>query len=364
MYVVIITSFLALVLSYLDSQGKVAGGMKWGFIIVTIVGAIHYDYGNDYMSYYSLYLDVANGGFNLEALLAGEVYRDPGWAFINYIFKYLGGFFVLVAVLNIIQNTIIYRFIQREVPHIWQPLAVFIYLFTTSYYLMSFTMMRQWFVVCVFLGLWKYIKEKKWILPFIVLYLCHFIHGSSIVLLPFAFWGFVPIKNGKIYAIVFAAFIIALWISGSWVNDLFENVIAVTETESFLDRYENSDDKAGTFGIGALIQFIPLLLGIYYLNTSDKDPEDKKQIVLLSLLGFAITPFQYILPAIGRLNVYFSIFQLSAAPILYGQIKNTGLKAMLLGLFILIIVYNYLTFFSSSIWTLHYSTYHTIFSVL
>lgn len=364
MFVVLITSVIALVLTFLESKGKLNAGMKWGFVLVTILGAIHYDYGNDYMSYYQIFKDCQSIPFDFEAIMDGSVYHEPGWVFLNYAFQYLGGFFSLVAVLNIVQNIIIYRFIIIEVSKEWYPLAVFIYLFTTSYYLMSFTMMRQWFVVCVFLGMWPLIKQKKWWIPLIVLYLCHFVHSSAIVLVPFAFWGFIPIRNGKTYSLLFSGFIIALWISGDWVNTLLGQVMFFTETDFYADKYLGADVKSFSFGLGALIQFLPLIVGIYYLFKANIQFEDKKRLVAMSLLGEAITPLISVLPLVGRMSIYFSAFGIATISITYGFIKNKTVRTGLLGLYILVTSYNYVYFFSNPVWVQKYSTFHTIFGQL
>lgn len=364
MFVVFITSIIALILTFFDSKGKLNGGMKWGFVIVTVLGAIHYDYGNDYMSYYGVYQDCLSVPFDLNTIMEGSIYHEPGWVLINYAFQYLGGFFSLVAVLNIVQNIIIYRFIKNEVSREWYPLAVFIYLFTTAYYLMSFSMMRQWFVVCVFLGMWPLIKHKKWWIPLIVLYLCHFVHSSAIVLVPFAFWGFIPIRNSKLYSLLFSGFIIALWISGSFVNTLLEQVIFVTDTDTYVDKYYAAETKSFTFGLGALIQFIPLFIGVYYLFKAGIQNEEKKRLVAISLLGAAITPIISILPLIGRVAIYFSAFSIATMCTTYGFIKNKPLRIVLLGLFILIEMYDYFIFFSSPVWVRKYSVFHTIFELI
>lgn len=364
MFVVIITSVIALFLTFLESNGKTPDGMKWGFVLVTILGAIHYDYGNDYMSYYQFYRDCQSIPFNFKDIIEGNVSREPGWALLNYAFRYLGGFFSLVAVLTIVQNIVIYRFIRNEVSKEWYPLAVFIYLFTTSYYLMSFSMMRQWFVVCVFLGMWPLIKQKKWWIPLIVLYLCHFVHSSAIIMSPFAFWGFMPMRNSKLYSLLFSGLIIALWISGNWVDSLLESVMIYTETDYYVEKYKETEGKAFTIGIGLLIQFLPLIVGIYYLFKAGIQYEDKKRLVSISLLGSAITPLISILPIIGRMGLYFSAFGIATISITYSFIKNKPLRIALLGLLILIKTYDYIIFFSNPIWILKYSTFHTIFGQL
>ena len=126
MYIVIFCSLIALLLTYLESRNQAKGGMKWGFVIVTILGMIHYDYGNDYMFYYDVYKQVTSYRFDLSGIL-GDYYREPGWALLCWLFKPIGGFFMMVAVLNLIQNMLVYRTINNYVEKKWWPLSVFIY---------------------------------------------------------------------------------------------------------------------------------------------------------------------------------------------------------------------------------------------
>lgn len=363
MYIVIITSLIALLLTYLDSIGKANGGMKWGFILVTFLGVIHYNYGNDYMSYYNIYQLITEQEFNVANIMSGEVFREPGWTFINYLFNFPGGFYVMVAVLNIIENIIIYHFIQREVSKEWHTLAVFVYLFSMNYYLMSFSMMRQWFVICVFLGLWQYIKRKKWWIAIIVLLACRLVHSSSSILIPFAFWGFLPVKYNKTIVILFGSLVIALWVSGSWVSLLLENTVMLTETDKLFEMYQDSGENFGSFGLGAFIQLIPLFVGLYYLLSSTDDSISKKQLVLLSLIGFAIAPLNKFV-ALGRVGLYFSFFQIATVPLIYSNIRNRSLRYSLLGLMVLLKSYDYILFFSNPVWVQHYSKFHTIFELL
>ena len=114
MYVVIFISLVCLFLTYLDSIGKFRKGLSFSFVLLGFLAAIHYDYGNDYMPYYELYSQLTYYPFDYKSIIDGD-YKDYGWAFLCYIFKPLGGFFTMVAVLSIIQNYIVYKFIKREV---------------------------------------------------------------------------------------------------------------------------------------------------------------------------------------------------------------------------------------------------------
>lgn len=362
MYIVIFSSLLALLLSCLESIGKMRNGMLYGFIMVTILSAIHYNYGNDYMSYYELYFQIVNQPFNWTNIMDGVMYREPGWVILNYVFLYVGGFFMLVAVLSVLQNVFIYRFIKREVEKQWWGLSVFVYLFVTYFYLMSFTMMRQWFVACVFLGLWSHIKKGKWILPLIIIFLCSYVHSSAKILLPFAFYGFLPMRNSKVITLSFVGIIIALWIGGSWINNIFDQTVALSESERYVQVYGDQEIKSTGRGIGFMLTIVPLLVGLHYLLNEDRSKEQKKALVLLSLIGFAINPMNDYFPMIGRLEVYFSIFQIASVPLIYSFIKKVSLQKVLLLLYIIVISYDYINFFS--LWKKGFETYHTIFEVI
>lgn len=226
-------------------------------------------------------------------------------------------------------------------------------------------MMRQWFVMFVFIGMWPFIKERKWWIPLIALFLCRFIHGSAIILLPFSFWGFLPIKKGYLTAIIFVVFLFLLWYSGSFANELFQQTVMLTDTDSFVERYEEAEVGKISLRIGAILKYVPLLLGIIYLITSENHPLHQRQLATLSLIGFSITPLTQLMPMIGRLGMYFSVFQIATIPIIYGHIKQSILKRMFLALFIVILLYDYYMFFTHGVFARFYNRpFTSIFSVL
>ena len=146
--------------------------MRWGFVLVTFLGCIHYDYGNDYMNYMNDYKMDTKYPFDLIGIVTDEYIKEPGWVLLSYLFKPIGGFFMMVAALNIFQNIIVYKTIKKYVEKNWWLMAVFTYLFSTCLYLLNFSMMRQGLVVCVFLWSWQWIVEKKWIKTIVVLFVC------------------------------------------------------------------------------------------------------------------------------------------------------------------------------------------------
>ena len=364
MFVVITISLIALLFTYLESIGKFRDGMKWGFVLVTILGAIHYQYGSDYMAYYRLYQMIEDYPFNLKTIMEGDVFRDPGWVILCYLFKYLGGFFMMVAILNIVQNIIVYKFIKREVNIAWRPLAIFIYLFHTGFYLMSFTMMRQEFVIIIFLGIWPWIKEKKWAKCIIILYLCSFIHKTAFVLLPFSFWGYFPIKNKNIIYFYILS-LLTLYISSDILSNMFNIFTDFEDFGRYVDTYGKDNKRTFNIGVGFVLYLLPVIASISYLiNNRGKKETDKLRLVLLALIGNLIIPFSFISPIISRIGLYFAIYQTSSLPVAFNYIRNKTLRQMVLFSYSFIILYDYLFFFNSPLWSKSFSNFKTIFPVL
>lgn len=362
MYIVIFCSLSALLLTYLESTNQIKRGLQWGFVIVTILGMIHYDYGNDYMPYYGVYKQVTSYRFDLSKILAGEYYREPGWVLLCWFFKPIGGFFMMVAVLNLVQNMLVYRTIKNYVEKKWWPLSVFIYLFSTSLYLMNFSMMRQSFVICVFLGLWPLIKEKKWFLAAPILWLCSFVHTSALVLIPFAFAGLIPIGKGKLWGSIFIIGYLALWLNGSLVNDIFMSFMSIEEFEEYANTY-STDNNTMKLGLGFVMNIIPFILGMLYLWNADRGHSfAEKLVVSIALISFVIAPFASIIPLTGRLGMYFGIYQIIAMPLIYKNLKRKEIQKALLFLFVFMRAYDYLIFFKSPVWIDKFTTFKTIFS--
>ena len=364
MYFVIIISLAALILTYLDSTNKQSGGMKYAFVLITIVGAIHYDYGNDYMAYYDMYEKVSLVPFNIISVLEGDVLKEPGWALLCYLFKPIGGFFMMVAVLNIIQNVLIYKNIKSYVDKKWWPMAIFIYLFSTSFYLLNFSMMRQGLVICVFFGMWPWIKEKKIIRSLITLLLCSLVHTSAVILLPFAFWGVLSFRNSRVWAIVLLVLFLALWIVKDFLNGIFGYLMLIEQFDDYASYYALTDDRELSFGLGYLMNTLPFFLSLFYLFFNNDSQKQSNQLVILAAISFLITPFTTIIPLIERVRMYFAVYLITSLPIVYSCVRNKILRYGLIFIFVFLYLYDYRGWFYSDVWMDSYRTYQTIFSVL
>lgn len=362
MYIVVFTSFIALLLTFLEYKKIMPNGMRWGFVLVTFLGCIHYDYGNDYMAYMNDYKIDTKYSFDLIGVVTDEYIKEPGWVLLSYLFKPIGGFFMMVAALNIFQNVIVYKTIKKYVEKSWWPMAVFIYLFSTCLYLLNFSMMRQGLVVCVFLWSWQWIVEKKWVKTVLVLLICVNIHKSAFFLLPFAFLGFIPMKNGKFLVLSIIVVFASLWMMSSLMSDILLSLMVIEEVADYAMKYGDSTEVE-TFGMGYVFGLIPFFLALRYLFfDKSEDGQGRKPLVALSVAPFLIDPFSSVIPLISRVSYYFIAYQILAFPVIYKYVNHYLLRYIFLFIYVLLILYTYLSFFSSPVWIGRYTVFKTIFS--
>lgn len=367
MLVVTICIFIALLLTILDSKKIIGWGMKVGFILTGILLAIHYDYGSDYMMYYHDFQRIIYNHYSINAIITHNVIRNNeyGWGIINYIFTFLGkdGFFIMVAVLTSIQTWIYYQAIKKYVARSWWWFAVLTYLLNPSFYLMEFSMMRQAFVMSIFLLLFEWIYKKKVIQTLAVIYILSTIHSSAAILYPVAFLGYLPKKTCSFYATIIVVLFIFCFASRSILESIFNNFLQIATFSDYADTYGR--DKADmTFGIGFIVLLIPFFVSLYYLYTNISITRKHILFVFLSCVGYIIIPFGLIIPLVGRVGFYFTLFSIISFPIVYRSIREKTLRNSLVALQCIISIYNYFIFFESPIWIRSYSDFNTIFNVL
>lgn len=365
MGVVITVSILAILFTWLESQNKMSNGMKWGFVLLTVIAALHYDYGSDYMGYYYEYLYSYANTFSISQIVKDEMGRNSefGWFLLYKLFSFAGknGFFLLVAAISIFQNVVYYRFIRQYVDSNWWVLGVAIYTMSTSFYLMNFSMLRQGLAVAFFILAFPLIENKKPLIPILLVLVSMTIHKSAVILLPFVFWGFLPVKLNKSYTYIFIAIFFILFLN----KELLENVMAIFMQSEDLSMYGDiyeSDKKDIHYGFGFFANIIPFLLSLLYIWNSGED-DKTKYLIMLSLLGTMVIPFQEVIPLVGRIGIYYSAFSISAIPIVYSKIPNRAVQIGVMSILVFMLVYQYIGFFNNPLW-IKFRVYHTIFSAI
>lgn len=368
MNVVIIISILALLLSILQSVGVFRKGLMLGFVLTTFLLIIHFNFGNDYVTYYEWFLDVLNSHYSFSELFEPNTFlKDPGWFVLYWLFALIfgkGGFFVMVAIISIIEGVIYYKIIRKYVPEKWYWLAMFIYLFQTCLYPLTFSMMRQALVLALILIIYGNVREGKHIAQSIILLvISFFIHKSSIFFIPFLFINYLPLKYGKNISITLIIFLLTFLFLNRITHRVLDYIMQIPFFVNYGSIYGNANVTI-TFGLGYFLRLIMFGVLLYYLRT--KETEDKyRDYVLLAAFSIIILPFETIIPLITRVNYYFQVFYIIAIPLAYDNIKNTLFRNGLLLFFIIFEIYSYSLFCApSSIFYEGYQHFHTIFSTI
>ena len=339
--------------------------MLYGFILVTVLGCIHYNYGNDYMGYLSWYMDITRYPLTWASLLADDYGHEAGWVVLNHLFSHLGGFYMMVAVLNVIQNVIYYYFIKNNVQKKDWPIAVMVYLMSTSLYILNFSMMRQGFAIALFIAAWSFIKKKRLIPSLLIILFASSIHYSAQVLFPFVLLPFVPFGK-RVIAGIYVVLIIALYLSSTLLNSTFETITSIDELQSVesLDYYMMKNNGV-SYGVGFVINLLPFIISMWglFARTNLIDNE-KKMLIMLSMISFIVAPFAQILQLLGRFGMYFNAYNIAAIPFIYSLLPNRRLYRVLMGIYLFMLVFSYIMFFRSDVYSTAYSTFHTVFEVI
>ncbi len=334
--------------------------------MLTIIALIRFDYGNDYMNYLKSYNQIISSDFTLNFEKLKDIYREPGWALINLLFKPLGtlGFFVMVALLAIFQNYVYYHFIKRYVSlqHRW--LAVFVYLFNTSLYVLNMSMLRQGLTITVFILCISLILDRKWLKTLLILLAFSTVHSSISILVPFAFWGYMTnvLKKSWVIPSLYALLFLVFVFNKGFLEQTLMLVLDAGDMQEYAETYINEyEDNSFRLGLAFMINSIPFVGSLFYLLKSD-DNSSNKILVSLACLGYIVSPFGQVSQMIMRVAFYFQAVSIATIPLVYYWL-SPRVRLCLIGIYVAIMFYSYWMFFHSPTWIEHYYKFTTIFSM-
>lgn len=382
MYFVFTCCIIAILFAWLESRGSLRNGLKIGFIIITLVSALRYNYGTDYLGYIEDFYEAIQ--YNISNYLRlDDSIREAGWYLLMKFFEPLG-VYVFFAFLSVVTSCIYYRFIKENVQRKDYWLALSIYLLNFDLYVLQQSMLRQAFAMALFICAFRYIKKiNKLLYPddtcnvlpnskrgsiltlllklSSLLVIIVFIHQSSIVLIPVSIITFIPMRKGKVVAFVMFVAFCLLWVSSNYIAPILEQLMALEAVAFYGEKYI-TDDSA-QFGVRQMLSFIPFFISLYYL-WDERSATINKPLVVISMLGVLVLPFASLLQLISRIAYYFDAFAIAAYPIVYSNIKNKYIRNALIALFLLIYIYMWLDKSQNPVWGGRFMEYHTLFEIL
>jgi hypothetical protein len=364
MNTLILIGLIALLLTYLESKKKLHNGMLMGFFLITVVVSLRFGYGNDYFGYLNHFQNNNTVNFKIEDLFNGVI-RDPLWFLLNRLFGVLG-FQWFVAALSIINSLAYYKLIKVSVPTKYWTFAFFVYFFSYSFFTMQLSMMRQALAMALIVFAVPLIIEKKIFAPSALLIATIGIHSSSIVCIPFMLLMYFDFSRNKKLVVIS---LVSLFLIFFFNKEIIKNIISSTITSSdilykYQDKYVlgSKYEASGAFSLfGYLLFFIPVLINIIYVVSKNAD-EKVIKYTLLFIFGSFISLTNQIIPMLGRVAWFFTIFSIVSIPIAYNNIRNKYIRVSFILLFILVTIREYYVFFHLENWKDAFLEYRTIFN--
>ena len=358
---------IAILCALLQSLGIWRSGLFCGFCITTILLAIHYDFGTDYWAYYEWYERSLSVPFPNSISEFLTISHDPGWDMINLFFgKVFGtnGFFMLVATLSIIESLCYYTFIKKFVPNNWYWFAIAIYILNNHFFILTFSMMRQSFVMAILLICFTWIQQRKIILPLIVILLASTIHNSVLLCCPIVFIVLFSFNNQKFWGILLLSLWLLLLTASAILEPILSSVANLTEMFAhYVDTYSKSSNMS--YGVGYLLRLIPFIFLVIGLFTNQFAKEDVPMLVIWSLT-IILTPFGIIIPLFERLLFYFELVSFAAFPKIINTCQSILSKSILILSILTLSIYTLYTGFYNpeSVYYEAFLDFHTIFEVI
>ncbi len=362
MYILVAISLFVMLLAFLEHTKKCNNGLALGFIVLTIIMGLRFDYGNDFISYSIKFVQDNDISFSLSDLLKGEI-EDPFWFLLNRLFGCLG-FQWLVAFVTIVNSLAYYSLIKKELPsHLW-PFGLFVYFFTASFFPMELSMMRQGLAMAFIVLAVPYIIDKEKVRPLVLLALAMGIHSSAFICVPFILLLYFDfIKSKKVVALAFLGLFIMFFVAKGFILNIMSSTLnSFGVLEKFGDKYLLSDKyeaSAAKSIFGLTMYFFPVVVCVKSL-VSCRDERIVKYSILY-VFGTFIFLTDQIIPMMGRLAWYFTIFSIVALPYAFEKISVKQLKPLLIIFFIVLTLKEYNDFFHAENWKDSFLEFKTIF---
>ncbi|MFD0826425.1 EpsG family protein [Neobacillus sp. M.A.Huq-85] len=303
--------------------------------------ALRYDYGNDYMQYYSIHNLFVNG--------------QSAWGENDILFKYLNllipNFYLFIAITSLFYILTIYLLIKKNlrVKDYW--LSVMLLLINPYLFLVQLSSIRQTIAICFFVIAVNFAVKRKLLLFLLFILIAAGFHSSAIVLLPLYF----VLNDSKIKKKWFVLItVLTAILIGTPLFDLIMTRVLVYLPLNYTAYFEQG--LTGSLR-ATLISSVFFFIVLFNINRLDG-----KEIIYgkLSLIGTIISLLAIKLSMIARLGMYFEIFLILTLVQILLKIKVKAYRQLLFIIVIIIYLLRYVSFFLNPLWAEHYVIYRTI----
>lgn len=332
------------------------------FLMLFLFAALRYEYGNDYLSYYGMYLyyhSKENPSFGEEGLFELMCWISPS-------------FYLLIAVTSAIFIYVVYRLAIDIVPSKWICISVFIFVVSPYLFLMNLSAIRQCLAMACFIIAVQFAVKRR-PLPYVLLILlASLLHKSALILLPAYFVA--STRKVKTHTVVVITFLV---LASVFFLDLSEAAVYVAEMfeDSSYVHYATNEMRNSLRAT--------LLTGLYFVYVAGNITKLEGKAIAyakLYLVGLIFGIFAIDLSMFTRAQMYFDVFAVVTLPLIWINVQSRGPvlyrsggslaviwdcvnKYILPILIICVYCLRYYSFFANPMWV-SFSEYATILTVL
>ncbi len=295
-------------------------------------------------AYISMFKSYPSDLSQIDGLLNGVAKRYPGFLVLTVILKkftsdYTVWFTIIAVISGICVMIPLYKYSSN--------FGVSAFLFMAScQFSWMFNGMRQFLVASIIFACTGLVLRRKFIPYAIIVCLLSTIHTSALILIPMYF-----IVTGEPWnkrTMLFVAGIILAILFTSKFTGMLEDVVENTDYATSMEEFKETDD--GTSIMRIAVESVPVIIAFVYRN---KIKDKLTPIIKLSINMSLVSSGFYVISKIarsgimiGRLPIYFSMYNLILLPWLIKNIFNKEEKRLVYYLmFVLYIAYFYYQIF-------------------
>ena len=290
-------------------------------------------------AYISMFKSYPSDSSQIDGLLNGVAKRYPGFLVLTVLLRKFTSdynvWFTIIAVISGICVMIpLYKYSSN--------FGVSAFLFMAScQFSWMFNGMRQFLVASIIFACTGLVLRKKFIPYAIIVCLLSTIHTSALILIPMYF-----IVTGEPWnkrTMLFVGGIILAILFTSKFTGVLEDVVENTDYATSIEEFNETDD--GTSIMRIAVESVPVIIAFVYRNRiKDKLTPIIKLSINMSLVASGLYVISKIARSgimLGRLPIYFSMYNLILLPWLIKNIFNKEEKRLVYYLMIIL----YLVFF-------------------
>ena len=292
-------------------------GLKIALLFLILVSGLRYEFGADYVSYYSIFNDIKDNNINvyIQGLEKGYVYLNKIIVFFNLDFMWI---FFIITSLNLFLIYKILIYLEVDSKDYW--FILFLYLISINYYFYHLSMLRQSVAIYLFIFSLKYLYEKKLYKFILIIMIGVCFHKSAILLL-----GIYPIvkylnRKRMIVLLIVGLFVgVNQYLTLNFLN-LILNIFELEKYAHYIQLVELNTGLGYTLRVFICVGLI-ILLGLRNITLKEKI------ILKLYFLYYFFAFFSiYMGPTYHRFLCYFDWIKILAfyfiLKILFKNIKS------------------------------------------